>query len=84
MLIASFKLLEHKHDKMKRSCPSLFYHSSRSSAMRHTQLRMKEANLIAIYFIFTLWTHLHMIVDMNVMSQTFICYMVHDVTKLEI
>ena len=32
---------EYVNSLMKRPCPSLFYHGSRNSGIRHTQLRMK-------------------------------------------
>ena len=36
---------EYVNSQMKRPCPCLFYHGSRSSGIRHAQLRMKCSKL---------------------------------------
>ena len=76
--------LEYVNFIMKRPCSSLFYHGSRSSGIRHAQLRMKCSKSSFLLFLCMLWIHLHVHVDMIVRTQTTTCYNVHCFTKLEI
>ena len=75
---------EYVNSLMKRPSPSLFYCGSRSSGIKHAQLRMKCSKLNFHLFLCMLWIHLHVHVDTIVRTQTITFYDVHCFTKLEI